>query len=141
MARNPEIRHRLTVEDFRRHHDRQVRLLCSAMRSLREGGRLIYSTCSLEAEENETVVAEALEREKAFRLLPWRDQIQALELEGTLHAGTAERYFPATRLTISCAPSPAYTQVTASSPRALCGNRRHHLSQSCEAHSKLSRYR
>src|ERR1700678_1387354 len=63
LARNPEIRHRLTVEDLARHHDRQVSLLRSAMRALREGGRLIYSTCSLEAEENENVVAEALAEE------------------------------------------------------------------------------
>jgi 16S rRNA (cytosine967-C5)-methyltransferase len=91
LARNPEIRHRLTVDDLTRHHERQVRLLGSAMRALREGGRLIYSTCSLEAEENENVVAEALAEEKGFRLLPWADQIQSLEHEGVLHAGTADR--------------------------------------------------
>jgi 16S rRNA (cytosine967-C5)-methyltransferase len=94
MARNPEIRHRITQDDFHRHHDRQLRLLRSAMRSLRDGGRLIYSTCSLEAEENETVVAEALEQESGFQLLPWVEQIRALELEATLHPGTAERLFP-----------------------------------------------
>jgi 16S rRNA (cytosine967-C5)-methyltransferase len=94
LARNPEIRHRVTVDDFRRHHDRQVSLLRSSMRSLRAGGKLIYSTCSLEPEENETVVAEALEREKGFQLRPWREQIRSLEREGTLHASTAERLFP-----------------------------------------------
>ena len=94
LARNPEIKHRVTVEDFRRQHDRQIRLLCSAMRALREGGRLVYSTCSLEAEENEDVVIEALERESGFRTLPWKEQVRALELEGTLYEGSAERLFP-----------------------------------------------
>ncbi len=91
LARNPEIRYRLMPADLARHHERQVYLLRSAMRALREGGRLIYSTCSLEAEENENVVAEVLEAEVGFRLLPWGDQIQLLEREGVLHAGTADR--------------------------------------------------
>ncbi len=94
LARNPEIKHRIKPEDFQRHHDRQLGLLCAAMRALREGGRLIYSTCSLEPEENESVVEEALDQEKGFRLQPWRDQIKALEIEGVLHPNTAEHLFP-----------------------------------------------
>jgi 16S rRNA (cytosine967-C5)-methyltransferase len=94
LARNPEIKHRTSVEDFRRQHERQVSMLGSAMRALSDGGRLVYSTCSLEAEENEKVVVEALEAQKGFRLLPWGEQVRVLEREGTLHAGTAERLFP-----------------------------------------------
>ena len=33
LARNPEIKHRITTADFQRHHDRQLRLLRSAMRA------------------------------------------------------------------------------------------------------------
>jgi 16S rRNA C967 or C1407 C5-methylase (RsmB/RsmF family) len=64
------------------------------MRSLRGDGSLIYSTCSLEAEENESVVAEAIDRDKGFRLKSSREQIRMLEHEGRLHAGTADRLFP-----------------------------------------------
>jgi 16S rRNA (cytosine967-C5)-methyltransferase len=94
LARNPEIKHRLTPEGLPRHHDRQLRLLLSTMRALREGGRLIYSTCSLEPEENESVLDQALQQEKAFQLQPWREQIKSLENEGILHRGTADRLFP-----------------------------------------------
>jgi 16S rRNA (cytosine967-C5)-methyltransferase len=75
LARNPEIRYRLKPDDLLRHHKRQVKLLMSAMEALREGGRLVYSTCSLEREENEDVGAEALKAKTAFQLQPWQDQI------------------------------------------------------------------
>ena len=94
LARNPEIRHRIGYEDLPRQQDRQVQLLRSAMRSLAKGGRLVYSTCSLEPEENESVISRALDLEKNFRVLSWVDRIQALEREGILHPDSAELLFP-----------------------------------------------
>lgn len=57
LAHNPEIRWRVTPDEIRRQAGRQQAILRQALRCLRPGGRLVYSTCSLEAEENEEVVA------------------------------------------------------------------------------------
>jgi len=58
LARNPEIRHRLKPEEFARQATRQCAILRGALKRLAPGGRLVYATCSLEAEENERVVEE-----------------------------------------------------------------------------------
>jgi 16S rRNA (cytosine967-C5)-methyltransferase len=60
LARNPEIRWRVQPPDLPDLHRRQVALLKNAISQLAAGGRLVYSTCSLEPEENERVVDEAL---------------------------------------------------------------------------------
>ena len=70
LARNPEIRWRLRTEDLAALHSRQAALLTSAMGSLAAGGKLIYSTCSLESEENESVIEEALAANSAFGTEP-----------------------------------------------------------------------
>ena len=59
LARNPEIRHHLRVEELTRQADRQRAILTGALGRLATGGRLVYSTCSLEPEENEQVVEAA----------------------------------------------------------------------------------
>ncbi|HZY73102.1 MAG TPA: transcription antitermination factor NusB [Edaphobacter sp.] len=56
LAANPEIRHRLKPEEFTRQAARQRAILMAALRRLAPGGRLVYSTCSLEPEECEQVV-------------------------------------------------------------------------------------
>jgi 16S rRNA (cytosine967-C5)-methyltransferase len=58
LAGNPEIRHMLKVEELARQSDRQKKILRGALERLAPGGRLVYSTCSLEPEECEQVVAE-----------------------------------------------------------------------------------
>lgn len=60
LARHPEIRWRLSAADLGDLHRRQTALLVSALAHLAPGGALLYSTCSLEPEENEAVLGEAL---------------------------------------------------------------------------------
>ncbi len=57
LGRNPEIKWRLSPEDLVHLHSRQVALLGNARAALASGGLLVYSTCSLESEENEQVIA------------------------------------------------------------------------------------
>src|SRR5579871_3233098 len=57
LARNPEIKWRLRPEDIDRLAALQRAFLANALERLRPGGRLVYSTCSLEPEENEAIVA------------------------------------------------------------------------------------
>ncbi len=60
LGRNPEIRHRLHPEDLARHVQRQRAILRESLRAVRPGGRVVYSTCSLELEENQQVVTAVL---------------------------------------------------------------------------------
>ncbi len=66
LARHPEIRWRLQPEQLREFHNLQTSLLEAALERLAPGGRLVYSTCSLEPEENETVVSEVLDRNQSI---------------------------------------------------------------------------
>ena len=56
LGRNPEIKWRIQPEDLRNLHGRQTRILRNSLQLLGVGGRLVYSTCSLERRENEEVV-------------------------------------------------------------------------------------
>ena len=56
LRKNPEIRYRVTADAIERLSRKQERWLAAAADLLAPGGWLLYSTCSLEPEENERVV-------------------------------------------------------------------------------------
>jgi 16S rRNA (cytosine967-C5)-methyltransferase len=56
LAHNPEIKWRLRPQDIADLAQKQIRLLTLALDALAPGGMLVYSTCSLEPEENQQVV-------------------------------------------------------------------------------------
>jgi 16S rRNA (cytosine967-C5)-methyltransferase len=66
LARHPDIRWRSSLEEVVRHARRQSTLIDAAGSLVAPGGRLVYSTCSSEPEENEDIVAGFLERRPAF---------------------------------------------------------------------------
>jgi 16S rRNA (cytosine967-C5)-methyltransferase len=91
LGRNPEIRHRLHSEDLARQAERQRAILAAAVRAVRRGGRVVYSTCSLEPEENEQVVAAVLAANPNARLVPLASRIEALLSEAILTPSGAKR--------------------------------------------------
>jgi len=91
LGRNPEIRHRLRPADLPRQAERQRDLLASALRAVRPGGRVVYSTCSLEPEENEEVVAAVLAAHRGARAVSVGDSIDALLRKSILHSDAAEQ--------------------------------------------------
>jgi 16S rRNA (cytosine967-C5)-methyltransferase len=88
LRRNPEIRWRITDRDVLDLSSRQGRILAHAARALKPGGRLVYSTCSVEREENEEVVASFLAREKDF------EQVLLTAPENLQSAGGCLRVWP-----------------------------------------------
>ena len=84
LARNPEIKWRLKPSDLAELHQRQFAILRSALAQVAPGGRLIYSTCSLEREENEDVVERAVAENPSFRLLDCRLELDRLKAVGDL---------------------------------------------------------
>ncbi len=67
IRHNPEIRYFLRCEDFAELSAKQLKILENASKILKTGGRLIYSTCSLETEENEAVCERFLAAQTYFR--------------------------------------------------------------------------
>ncbi|MGH7953780.1 MAG: 16S rRNA (cytosine(967)-C(5))-methyltransferase RsmB, partial [Limisphaerales bacterium] len=81
MRRRVDLRWRISLAEISRLQKTQLNLLKLAATKLKSGGVLIYSTCSLEPEENSEVVKEFLREHKNFKLeserelLPFADNV------------------------------------------------------------------
>lgn len=79
MRRRVDLRWRVAPGDFKRMREHQEAIFRAVIRLLKPGGAVVYSTCSLEREENEDVVEEILREHVRLRLdsmlsvLPFRD--------------------------------------------------------------------
>ena len=67
LARNPEIRYRISEHDIGTLATQQKLFLENATRVLKPGGQLVYSTCSVERDENEAVIGAFLESHAPFQ--------------------------------------------------------------------------
>lgn len=70
IARHPELKWRLSEQEILRLASQGQRILDSSADLVRVGGLVCVVTCSLEAEENESIVSRFLERRPDFEALP-----------------------------------------------------------------------
>jgi 16S rRNA (cytosine967-C5)-methyltransferase len=70
LRRNPEVKWRRQPSDLDLASRRQSAILAAAATMVKPGGRLVYATCSLEPEENETVVSAFLQGRPEFAIDP-----------------------------------------------------------------------
>ena len=71
LAKRADLRWKRRPEDLARAAERQRALLAHAAQLLRPGGVLVYSTCTIEPEENEQVVEEFLRTHPDFAVDAW----------------------------------------------------------------------
>jgi len=70
LRRNPDLKFRQSVQSVAELNEKQTAILASAARLLKQGGRLVYATCSLLHEENQAIVEAFLAAHPDFKLVP-----------------------------------------------------------------------
>lgn len=86
LGRRPEVRWRLKSSEVREMTEIQTRLVAAAAKRLKPGGRLVYSTCSIEPEENQGVVRGLLDRRKDFTLAKEKAHVPGAPADGGYQA-------------------------------------------------------
>jgi len=91
LRRKPDAKYRLTEAEVTEHAARQKELLARFAPLVKPGGRLVYGTCSLLAEENEQVVDDFLRAHPGFELFDARKSLpeaahRLVDARGLFHA-------------------------------------------------------
>ena len=81
LRRNPDLKWRQSAEGIAELTIKQSNILAGAAPLLKRGGRLVYATCSILKEENETIVESFLAANPDFRLLNSQDILRAQQIE------------------------------------------------------------
>ena len=84
LRHNPEIRWRLTMDDIGRQAEQQTRFLQNAANVIKPGGLLVYSTCSVEFEENEDVIQNFLSANDEFKQVSVNANAELLTTSGAV---------------------------------------------------------
>ena len=70
LRRNPDLKFRQSPASVAELTQKQAAILAAAAKLLKVGGRLVYATCSLLAQENRVIVEQFLAAHPDFQLLP-----------------------------------------------------------------------
>jgi 16S rRNA (cytosine967-C5)-methyltransferase len=92
LSRHPEIRWRLRPEQLAESREQQKLMLANALDKLAPGGRLLYSTCSIESEENEDVVAHFLNSSSTIRAVGAAEAARTLAPHLAPHVAASESF-------------------------------------------------
>ena len=81
LRRNPDLKYRQSAQSVAELNVKQAAILASAARLLKQGGRLVYATCSLLHEENQAIVQAFLAAHPDFALLPAGEVLKQQHVE------------------------------------------------------------
>ncbi len=84
LRRNPDLKFRQSQQSVVELNVKQAAILASAARLLKQGGRLVYATCSVLHEENQAIVEAFLAAHPDFTLLPAGEVLRQQHVELTM---------------------------------------------------------
>ena len=84
LRRNPDVKWRQTLQGVAELNVKQASILAGAARLVKNGGRLVYATCSLLEEENEAIVSAFLATHVEFSLIPMQQILVEQRIDLTM---------------------------------------------------------